>query len=631
MDPVLSEIQIWSDGTTSGAGAFTLTATVTDKEGGEHQFLIPGITVNFTTTNGTCTPSAVAGEDEEFAHFVFQTDDILNFEGATVTGTCEYKGKTYEGTCKVLPLDWDYILTCKNSGQTIDKEGKATLQFQLMASTTANLAGTATTDIIVMSVPRATVSFAASEGSCSPVSGVTDEAGMVEVIFQASDPKTFEEGTVTATYVKGAKITTGEGEVKGDPEAFVDPCDTGDADLNKANLLDNAYVVRNTKTGETMTRSYNPDYSEWTKTPDVIKFQLNDEEVDAQGNPDTKGMLYGFIPLTMRGVVLALTGQQFENTPGAKVGFGVYDGLYVSTDFMCTSGEGGTMTTEGEIKPDGRSKIMLRKPCNQNHVNAPRRTQGDEQEDDYTGEYELLYYLVFTTQAWNPETQQTEEVDLEVYGKGTMVMHVPSVTSFVLNADKDWVKVGESTKVTLEQYYEEGATWDWNDVQIIGQSSDYSEARNGTDNGFFSWDSATQTLTSLKSNDNKRVWVYLGLKSKPSVKAPVTVATGEGWKYTTIGTSVEEITTHANSYPPFSMTWAPKDSDNESFDFSAVELDPESVPVGYFSFPTSYASQGWPLFVSSSCPPGEYNLKIRVKSNHDVYCTLKVIITPEEE
>lgn len=629
LNPVPSEKQIYSDGTTNGA--FTLIATVTDKEGGESQFLIPGITVNFTTTNGTCTPFAVAGEDEEFAHFDFQTDDILNFEGATVTGTCEYKDKTYEGTFKVLPLDWDYILTCKNSGQTIDKEGKATLQFQLKASTTANVAGTATTDIIVMSVPRATVSFAASEGSCSPVSGVTDETGMVEVVFQASDPKTFEEGTVTATYVKGAKITTGEGEVKGDPEAFVDPCDTGDADLNKANLLDNAYVVRNTKTGETMTRSYNPDYSEWTKTPDVIKFQLNDEEVDAQGNPDTKGMLYGFIPLTMRGVVLALTGQQFENTPGAKVGFGVYDGLYVSTDFMCTSGEGGTMTTEGEIKPDGRSKIMLRKPCNQNHVNAPRRTQGDEQEDDYTGEYELLYYLVFTTQAWNPETQQTEEVDLEVYGKGTMVMHVPSVTSFVLNADKDWVKVGESTKVTLEQYYEEGATWDWNDVQIIGQSSDYSEARNGTDNGFFSWDSATQTLTSLKSNDNKRVWVYLGLKSKPSVKAPVTVATGEGWKYTTIGTSVEEITTHANSYPPFSMTWAPKDSDNESFDFSAVELDPESVPAGYFSFPTSYASQGWPLFVSSSCPPGEYNLKIRVKSNHDVYCTLKVIITPEEE
>ena len=60
-------------------------------------------------------------------------------------------------------------------------------------------------------------------------------------------------------------------------------------------------------------------------------------------------------------------------------------------------------------------------------------------------------------------------------------------------------------KVTLGQYYEEGATWDWNDVQIFGQSPDNSKAHNGEDNGLFSLDAATQTLTSLKSNDNKDV------------------------------------------------------------------------------------------------------------------------------
>ena len=62
-------------------------------------------------------------------------------------------------------------------------------------------------------------------------------------------------------------------------------------------------MVTNTKTGETVTRPYNPDYSEWTKKKDFISFQLNDEEVDEQGYPNTKGMLYGHIPLTMRSIL----------------------------------------------------------------------------------------------------------------------------------------------------------------------------------------------------------------------------------------------------------------------------------------------------------------------------------------
>jgi hypothetical protein len=191
------------------------------------------------------------------------------------------------------------------------------------------------------------------------------------------------------------------------------------------------------------------------------------------------------------------------------------------------------------------------------------------------------------------------------------------------------IRVGESTKVTLERYDEEGAVWDWNDVEIVGQSPDYGKARNGEDEGYFSWDAATQTLTSLKSNDNKDVWVFLGLKSNPGVKAPVQVATGDGWKYTMIKTSVDEITDHANSYPSFGFDFAPKESEDEDIDFNALELDPESAPAGYFKFPTSYAWQGWPLFISSSCEPGEYNLVFRVKSNYDVKCTLKVTVTPE--
>lgn len=612
LGPVLSEKQICSDGTTDGA--FTLTATVTDKEGGENQIFIPGITVNFTTTSGTCTPSAVAGEDEEFAYFAFQTDDILNFEGATVTGTCEYKGKTYEGTFKVLPLDWDYKLTCKNSGQTIDEEGKATLQFQLEASTTANLAGTATTIILMPVVPKATVSFAASEGSCSPVSGVTNEAGMVEVVFQASDPKTFEEGTVTATYVKGAKITTGEGEVKGDPEQGGAPCDTGDDDLNKADQLDNAYVVKNKKTGETVTRTFAPKWSEYSANKESVSIMLE----DADENGGTQGMVYGFIPLTMVDVVAALTGAQFENTPGAKIGFELYAGENpIMGSFAKFSGE----EPFGGIKPDGKSKILLRKPCTTKTSLAKGALGNDE--EAYSGDYEFLFYFVFT----NEFSENGEEY--EVYGKGTMHAHVPTITYFDLDAEKDWVRVGESTKVTLEGYREEAATWDWDDVEIVGQASTYEDARKGVNNGYFTWDANTKTLTSVKSNDNKDVYVAYALKSNPEVKCLITVATGEGWKYTMIKPSVEEFTYTGYGYLSFSFDFAPKDSDNEQIDFNALEIDPETNPNNYFSLQKHYGPQGWPIYVNNA-PAGEYTVRIWLKSNHNVSCTIKVISKLEQ-
>lgn len=612
LGPVLSEKQICSDGTTDGA--FTLTATVTDKEGGENQIFIPGITVNFTTTSGTCTPSAVAGEDEEFAYFAFQTDDILNFEGATVTGTCEYKGKTYEGTFKVLPLDWDYKLTCKNSGQTIDEEGKATLQFQLEASTTANLAGTATTIILMPVVPKATVSFAASEGSCSPVSGVTNEAGMVEVVFQASDPKTFEEGTVTATYVKGAKITTGEGEVKGNPEQGGTPCDTGDDDLNKADQLDNAYVVKNKKTGETVTRTFAPKWSEYSANKESVSIMLE----DADENGGTQGMVYGFIPLTMVDVVAALTGAQFENTPGAKIGFELYAGENpIMGSFAKFSGE----EPFGGIKPDGKSKILLRKPCTTKTSLAKGALGNDE--EAYSGDYEFLFYFVFT----NEFSENGEEY--EVYGKGTMHAHVPTITYFDLDAEKDWVRVGESTKVTLEGYREEAATWDWDDVEIVGQASTYEDARKGVNNGYFTWDAAAKTLTSVKSNDNKDVYVAYALKSNPEVNCLITVATGEGWKYTMIKPSVEEFTYTGYGYLSFSFDFAPKDSDNEQIDFNALEIDPETNPNNYFSLQKHYGPQGWPIYVNNA-PAGEYTVRIWLKSNHNVSCTIKVISKLEQ-
>lgn len=508
--------------------------------------------------------------------------------------------------------DWtaiaiDHRLTPSPASQEIEKGATAAIIYKLerYTSKTGEWSG----------YGGQTVEFTATSGSVAPVSAVTSQDGTVTVTFTPEEDAT--EGTVTATTAGAqpdawSKICAATVKIKSEDGG--DDLVVVDEGLKKAaKQKPNVYVVEDKSKGETMTREYKPQWSEWNKNTDAITFQLE----DATDDGGTLGMVYGFIPKSMADMELALTAEQFANTPGAKFGFGLYVGGEVSGDFMSM-----TEHTEGNLQP--QSKIMLRKVSSASA--APRRAP----EDEYSGEYELLFYLVFKNQTWNSETQQMEDGDdYEIYGRGTMKMHLPTITSFQVETEKDWVKVGESTKVNLVKYYEESATWDWNDVELVGQSSSYS----GTDSenaGFFSWDAATQALTSLKSNDNKDVYLKFALKSKPDVDFYTSVATGEGWKYTWIKTSKEEITCKANSYPDFSFDWGPKDSENEKMDFNALELDPETNPNGYFQFPTSYASRGWPVWVSSKCPAGEYTLRFRVKSNHDVNCTMKFIITPED-
>jgi hypothetical protein len=125
------------------------------------------------------------------------------------------------------------------------------------------------------------------------------------------------------------------------------------------------------------------------------------------------------------------------------------------------------------------------------------------------------------------------------------------------------------------------------------------------------------------------VYVRLGLKSKPGVQSTLTVATGEGWKYTMIKPSVDEFTYTGYGYLSFSFDFAPKDSENEKIDFNALEIDPSTNPNGYFSLQKHYGPQGWPIYVNNA-PKGEYIVRIWLKSNHDVSCTIKVVSELEE-
>ena len=446
--------------------------------------------------------------------------------------------------------------------------------------------------------------------------------GKAPAIFKVKDFAKFKgvkiKAKATVKYSDGEKVveTTAKVNSDGTLETGSNPCDTGDEQLNKADLQDNSYVITNKTTGETQTRSYDPTWSEWRKDgKDFIMFFLE----DADENGMTLGDAWGNLPWNIVNVVKTLTGQSFENTPGGKFGWGVYtDDCHFSTFFGAHTGESG-MVSESNLKPE--SKILLRKPCNTKKEASAKMRRAPGEEEEYTGEYELLFYLVF-------ENEEGDEY--EVYGKGTMKMHEPTITSFQVQAEDDWVKVGESTKVNLYSYYEEEATWDWNDVEIKGQATNYEDARKGVDEGFFTWDAATQTLTSVKSNNNKGVYVRLGLKSKPGVQTTLTVATGEGWNYTMIKPSQEEHTYTGYGYMSFRFDFAPKASEDEKFDYNSLEIDPETNPNGYFSIPMTYAAQGWPLYVNSDTPAGEYTVRFWIKNNHAVSCTVKVIAYPEE-
>ena len=502
----------------------------------------------------------------------------------------------------------DYRLT---GGSYTIPEGETsvdvTFQLDKYSSTTATWAGE----------QGRTVAFTATNGTVSPSSGVTDANGKVTVTFTAGAD--FKEGSVTAS-VSGSDPSawskTSTATIKGENSGGGDD-DITDDDLKKDKSKgENVYVIED-KDGKTEDFSYSQEWSDWSVNEDGnVSFQLE----NADENGSTLGGFWGTIPLSLVGSNTAITQEFLQQNSGFYVNFGHYISTETSNGFdayvMSKGGEVG-----GNIKTDGSSKFLLREVKSQQGG-----TRGDP---DFAGKYEFIYYLVFTSQTYNQETQQMETGDdYIVYGNGIINKHVPTISRFELSADKDWVKVGGSTKVTLESYQEKEATWDWSDVELVGQSASYSGADN-EDLGFFTWDASTQTLTSAKSNDNKDVYLKFALKSKPGVKDYISVKTGEGWNYTTITPSVSEFTYTGYGYMSFSIDFTPKASDTEKFDYNALEIDPETNPNGYFSIPMSYAAQGWPLYVNNA-PKGEYNVRLRIKSNHDVNCTVKIISEYEE-
>ena len=400
-----------------------------------------------------------------------------------------------------------------------------------------------------------------------------------------------------------------------------------------AELDDNTYVIRD-KAGNEQKRTLTQEYSSWnvrksssTEGEKVLEVSL--EDADADGG--TQGG--GFIEFPFRG----------RSFPGIleMSHIDLIEEIYYSEEANChfftlkdpalsfSSPDNELFTKAGYGNLHNSFHAIMRVLPKHAHSRASEADSGDE----YDGDIECTFSFTFEQMHYDQETN-TESVEGEytIYGKAIVPKHIPSITSMQLSSESKYLKVGESTKVKVDQYYEEGAQWDWNDVELIGQSIYSGDAYDGVDEGYFTWDPATQTLTSVKSNDNKSLYVVFALKSKPSVKSSFTIATGEGWKYTSFKVGPEEQEVSPGYGCSFYIEdWTPRANEDEEFDATAIEIGPESDPDDNFRY-YDWNNQYSPRLVvyRSNAAPGEYNIRFRLKSDHSIGCTMKITIKPEE-
>ena len=402
-----------------------------------------------------------------------------------------------------------------------------------------------------------------------------------------------------------------------------------------AELDDNTYVIRD-KAGNEQKRTLTQEYSSWnvrksssTEGEKVLEVSL--EDADADGG--TQGG--GFIEFPFRG----------RSFPGIleMSHIDLIEEIYYSEEANChfftlkdpalsfSSPDNELFTKAGYGNLHNLFHAIMRVLPKHAHSRASEADGGDE----YDGDIECTFSFTFEQMHYDQETN-TESVEGEytIYGKAIVPKHIPTITSFELETQEDYVKVGNSIVVDLKQYYEEEATWDWNDVEMVGNAYSYEEVDNGVDGGFFSWDPATHSLTSLKSAGKENfVIVKFALKSKPSVKAYITLWTHEGWKYTSfkVGPEEQEVSPGYGCSFYISSEFTPKDSEDEEFDATAIEIDPESDPDDNFHY-YDWNNQYSPRLVvyRSDAAPGEYTLRFRLKSDHSIGCTMKVTIKQEE-
>lgn len=473
------------------------------------------------------------------------------------------------------------------------------------------------------------VYFEADAGTVSPESETTDAGGKVTTTFTQAKPD-IASGVVEAS-------CSAKEAVYNDPNNVFKLHSFGTIvkeqgggggsvfDLAKK-LKDNTYVVRD-KDGNESTRGLLQDWSQWNRgkagcdgETRVIKISLEDGKVDQEtGSVDTQGGGYFEIPIDKFGEPMQLLLDYLSNYGAIQGSFftfkkpeeGYSSSNYINLKFGC-----------GDMHNLKDGTVQLQKKSSSAQTRG--ETQSPALEEDYSGELELVFAFTFTNFI-NENGEDIEDGEYTVYGKAAINEFTPKITYYKLEPESGFVGVGKSVAVNVKDYSDEDAVWNWNDVELVASYVDYANYE--TDEGYFSWDSATHSLTSLKTNNNESVYVRFRLKSYPELTSYFTIRTGDGWPYTAFTISPAEQTVehgyncqfNVESYEPTDIAWDPY----------AIEIDPATNPGAYLKY--FIYEPGFPRFrCSYAAKAGTYDVRMRLMSDHSVGFTMKITVTAEE-
>lgn len=490
-------------------------------------------------------------------------------------------------------------LTVSPASQKIAQDGSASFTFTLTLTK-----GNKVIDLKDREF-TATINFEATGGSVSPASATTDEKGQVTVTFTTTDPKAFTGGTVKGTVKKvEGKDAYQQGNLA-TATAQVLPLDAEDPPvvdnpINKAEALkENTYSIQK-KGGEAKVYNLPPEYSQWyvgrsnmDKTKEAIKVEVMDED------PEQSTMGWGMFELpTEIANKLTTINQEFnQKYPWAGAKFGSFR---LGKEVNVHLGQG------GNVKLDGSSQIWLKEKA----VSKA-----------YSGQYQLLFIFVIDNESWDSATQTyIPDDEYTVIGNAILEEYFPKLSWFRIESEKDWVKVGDSIKVDAE--WDDGASFDWSKVKLVGQTKGHSSS-NDEDEGYFSWDASSHTLTALKSSNDVNVYLkfrYEGTEMASSCQ----IATGPGWDYTSFSFNPARLVMdkydvmylNVEKYAPTNLVWH----------WEAIEIDPETNPNGAFYYDKNIHK----LYNFSAKAGQTYNLRFRIKSNYSVGAPLEVYVVDEK-
>ena len=532
---------------------------------------------------------------------------------ATVLYGNEVKPETVSEAKWEAKLD-EYFIKCDNPEQEVES-GTKSVEVEFSLNRWSGVNGQ------MMPWIDHEVSFKATGGTVAPLTAKTDMLGKVKVTFTFDEGST--EGEVIATAVEERNKAKWEGQAVGKitvkPEPVID-------DFDKAKKLDdNSYVVRD-NAGNEQSRGLLQSWSQWNRgkagcdgQTRVIKVSLEDGKVDQEtGSVETKGGGYLEIPIDQFGEPIQLLLDYLSNYGAIQGSFftfkdasqGYSSSNYISVKFGC-----------GDMHNLKSGTLQLQKKSSSTNARSltPRRAL----EEDYSGELELVFVFTFTNYIYEND-QEIDDGEYTVYGKAILNEFTPKISYYKLEPESGFVGVGKSVVVNTKEYTDEDAVWDWNDVELVASYVDYANYE--TDEGYFSWDPATHSLTSLKTNNNESVYVRFRLKSNPELTSYFTIRTGDGWPYTAFTISPAEQTVEHGYNCQFNVqSWAPA---NIAWDPYAIEIDPATNPGSYHKY--FIYEPGFPRFrCSYAAEAGTYDVRMRLMSDHSVGFTMKITVTTE--